>query len=123
MAASCEHVRKELHALWTATSVVHVGLLFCQSTNFSNIIVECNFAELMDLLNSDRVCSSEVAWILEDIKLICDQFVSISFVSIPMKCNRAALALANAAKENKEAVVCLEECPSFLFPIVQHDIQ
>ena len=42
--------------------------------------MECNFAELVDLLNSDRVCSLEVAWILEDIKLICDQFVSISFV-------------------------------------------
>ena len=26
-----------------------------------NIIVECNFAELVDLLNSDRVCSLEVA--------------------------------------------------------------
>ena len=44
-----------------------------------NIIVECNFAELVDLLNSDRVCSLEVAWIWEDIKLICNQFVSISF--------------------------------------------
>ena len=123
MAASCERVRKELHALWTATSVVHVGLLFCQSTSFSNIIVECNFAELVDLLNSDRVCSLEVAWILEDIKLICEQFVSISSVSIPMKCNRAALTLANATKENEEVIFWIEECPSFLFPIVQHDIQ
>ena len=40
-----------------------------------------------------------------------------------MKCNRAALALANTAKENEETVVWLEECPSFLFPIVKHDIQ
>ena len=42
--------------------------------------MECNFAELVDLLNSYRVCSLEVAWILEDIKLIYDQFVSISFL-------------------------------------------
>ena len=91
--------------------------------SFLNILVECNFAELVDLLNSDRVCSLEVAWILEDIKLICVQFVSISFVSVPMKCNRAALALANAAKENEEVIVWLEECPSFLFLIIQHDIQ
>ena len=80
MAASCERDKKEIHILWTAVLVVRVGLLFCQNTSFLNIIVECNFAKLVDLLNSDRVCSLEVAWILEDIKLICDQFVSISFL-------------------------------------------
>ena len=37
---------------------------------------------------------------------------------VPMKCNRVALALANAAKENEEAIVWLEECLSFLFLIV-----
>ena len=29
MAASCERVKKEIHALWTAALVVRVGLLFC----------------------------------------------------------------------------------------------
>ena len=38
--------------------------------------------------------------------------------SVPMKCNCVALALANAAKENEEAIVWLEECLSFLFPIL-----
>ena len=39
-----------------------VLLLFCQNTSLSNIIVECNFAELVDLLYSDRICSLEVTW-------------------------------------------------------------
>ncbi|XP_075654704.1 uncharacterized protein LOC142624852 [Castanea sativa] len=123
MAAACEQARKELNALWTAASVVRIALLFCQKISFTKITAESNFAELVDLLNSDRTCSLEVAWILEDIKLICEHFVDISFVSVPLKCNRAALALASVAKENEEAIVWIEECPSFLFPIVQLDIE
>ena len=84
--------------------------------------VECNFAELVDLLNSDRICSLEVAWILEDIAIIKENFNFISFSSIPLRCNRAALALANVAKEKEEVMIWLEECPSFLFPIVQSDL-
>ena len=42
------------------------------------------------------------------------------FHSIPLQCNRAALALSNVAKEKDKAIVWLEEYPSFLFPIIQH---
>ncbi|XP_075665728.1 uncharacterized protein LOC142635465 [Castanea sativa] len=90
---------------------------------YASLKISSNFAELVDLLNSDRTCSLEVAWILEDIKLICEHFVDISFVSVPLKCNRAALTLASVAKENEKTIVWIEECPSFLFPIVQHDIE
>ena len=41
--------------------------------------VECNFAELVDFLNSEIICSLEAAWILEDISLISDSF-DCSFV-------------------------------------------
>ena len=34
------------------------------------MIVECNFAKLLDLLNSDKVFSLEAARIIEDISLI-----------------------------------------------------
>jgi len=59
---------------------------------------------------------------LEDIAIIKDSFNFIYFSSIPLRCNRATLALANAAKEKEEVIVWLEECPSFLFLIVQSDI-
>ena len=84
--------------------------------------VECNFAELVDLLNSDRICSLEVTWILEDISIIKDSFVLISFSSIPLHCNCAALALTNATKVKEEVIIWLEKCPSFLFLIVQSDL-
>ena len=73
-------------------------------------IVESNFAKLVDFINSDRICSLEVPWILEDIMLIRDQFVSISFVFVLLKCNRATLALASATKENEEAIISLSHC-------------
>ena len=102
MAASCERTtRKELHSLWTAAAVMRKALLFCQNTCFSKVIVESNFAELEDFINSNRIYSLEVAWILEDIKLICEQFISIFFVSVPLKCNRATLVLASVAKKNE----------------------
>ena len=66
--------------------------------------VECNFAELVDFLNSERICSLEAAWILEDISLISDSFDCISFTSIPLQCNHAALTLASDVKEKKEVV-------------------
>ena len=45
-------------------------------------------------------------------------FNSVSFKSIPKSCNRVALALTNFSKEKNEQSVWLEDCPSFLFPIV-----
>ena len=105
LAASCERVRKELHSLWIAAVVMRKALVFCLNTCFSKVIIEGNFVELVAFINSYRICTLEVAWILEDIKLICEQFVSISFVSIPLKCNCTALALSSAAKENEEAIV------------------
>ena len=57
--------------------------------------MECYFIELVDLLNSERICSLVVVWILEDIKLICEQFVSIFFVTVPLGYNRITLTLAN----------------------------
>ena len=56
----------------------------------------------MDLFNSDKVCPVEAACILEDINLNSESFPSISFVSVPFKCNRAALALTSYAKEKEE---------------------
>ena len=35
-----------------------------------------------NFINSDRVYCLEVAWILEDIGLICESFVDISFVNV-----------------------------------------
>ena len=63
----------------------------------------------------------EATWIIEDIGLIRDSFSFISFHSIPLQCNHAALALASATKENEKAIIWLEECPFFFFPIVQSD--
>ena len=91
---------------------------------FSKEEVECNFAELVDLLNSDRICSLEVAWILEDITLIRDIFyftIIIIIASILLRCNSDALTLTSAAKEKENVIAWLEEYLSFLFPILLQD--
>ena len=44
--------------------------------------------------------------------VLCGSFYFISFASLSLRCNRAALALVTIAKENEGV------CPSFLFPIV-----
>ena len=105
LAATCDKIVKELNPLCTAACVLRKALLFCQSTSFSHVQVESNFADLVDLLNSDRICSLEVAWILEDIAIIKDSFNFISYSSIPLRSNRAALTLTNAAKEKEEVIV------------------
>ena len=122
LAVACERSVKELHPLCTTACVLRKALLFCQSISFSQVQVECNFVEVVELLNSNRICSLEVAWILDDIAIIKDSFNFISFSSIPLRCNRAAIVLANAVKEKEEVIVWLEECPSFLLPIVQSDL-
>ena len=83
-AAACERSVKELHPLCTTACVLRKALLFCQSISFSQVQVECNFAEVMELLISDKICSLEVAWILKDIAIIKDSFNFISFSSIPL---------------------------------------
>ena len=122
LAASCHRQQKNLNPLCIAATVMRLAVLFCQNTSFYKVMVECNFAKLANLLNSDRIYCLEATWIIEDIGLIRDSFSFISFHSIPLWCNHAALALASAAKENEEAIVWLEEFPSFLFPIVQSDL-
>ena len=82
LAASCDRVEKKLNPLCTVAFVMRKALQFFQSTSFYKVEMECNFAEPVDLLNSNRICPPEVAWILEDITLIIDNFVFISFASI-----------------------------------------
>ena len=55
-----------------------------------------------------------MAWILEDIAIIKDSFNFISFSSIPLRCHRSALALANAAKEKEKVIVWFKEYSSSL---------
>ena len=91
---------------------------------FSKVEVECNFAELVDRLNSDRICSLEVAWILEDITLIRDifYFTIIIIASILLRCNSDALTLTSAAKEKENVITWLEEyylfSPLFYYKIL-----
>ena len=87
LATACDKGVKELNPLCTAACVVRKALLFYQSISFSKVQVECNFAELVDLLNSNRICSLKVAWILENIAIIKENFNFISFSSIPLSCN------------------------------------
>ena len=79
VAVACDRIVKELNLLYTVACVLRRALLFCQSTSFSQVQVESNFAELVDLLNFDRICSLEVAWILDDIAIIKDSFNFIYF--------------------------------------------
>lgn len=67
--------------------------------------MQFNFAELVDFINSERICSLEAARIVEDISLISESFDFISFASIPLQCNRATLALASVAKDKEKAIV------------------
>ena len=61
LAASCHHLQKNLNPLCIAATVMRLALLFCQNTSFHKVMVECNFAKLVDFLNSDRICCLEVA--------------------------------------------------------------
>lgn len=47
--------------------------------------------------------------ILEDFNLICESSRSFSFVSVPLKCNRAALVLASVAKDKGKTYSWFEE--------------
>ena len=96
LAASCDRLEKSLNLLCTGAFVMRKALLFYQSTSFSKVEGEGNFAELVDFLDSDRICSLEATWILEDTSLICDSFDFIYFTSILLLCNRVALALVSA---------------------------
>ena len=78
-AASCVRVEKTLSFICIMTSLVRTTLQFGLSISFLKVEEECNLAKLVDLLNFDRICSLEVAWILEDINLIRDSFDFILF--------------------------------------------
>lgn len=45
--------------------------------------------------------------ILKDVKLICEQFVSILFVTIPLRYICVVIAFASVAKENKAVIFFL----------------
>ena len=47
----------------------------------------------------------EVAWIFEDISLICESFYFVSFVSVLLHFNQAVFSLISDAKENEEMIV------------------
>ena len=67
-------VWRRLSSICTMTSLVRTALQFGLCFSFLKVEEECNLAELVDLLNFDRICLLEVAWILEDINWIRDSF-------------------------------------------------
>ena len=81
-AASCVRVEKTLSSICTMTSLVRTALQF--GLSFLKVEEECNLAELVDLLNFDRICLLEVARILEDINWIRDSFDFIFNFSFTM---------------------------------------
>ena len=110
MSSSAEEFKPPLHSSYSDETDSFV----LSKYSFHKVMVECNFAILVNLLNLDRIYRLEAAWIIEDISLIRDSFSFISFHSIPLQCNHVTLALASAAKENEGVIVWLEKYP---FPI------
>ena len=76
--------------------------------------IECNNSFLVSLLKSGRL----FGWIIEDVREILLLFCSISFNYVSNSCNKVAHALAGFAKEKDDLADWLEDCPSFLFPMV-----
>ena len=91
--------------------------LYCSFNDKDNLAI-WNFLNSVDFLNNDRNCSLQI-----DEDNISNSFSFLFFfylISIPLRCNHAALALVSVAKEKEEVIIWLEECHSFLFPIIQH---
>ena len=71
MISSYTQINKASNALWTVAEVIRKSPLKKKKKNnyFLDIIAESTFGELVDLLNSDKVCPIEAACMLEDINL------------------------------------------------------
>ena len=71
MISSYKQINKASNALWTVAEVIRKSPLKKKKNNnyFLDIIAESTFGELVDLLNSDKVCPIEAACMLEDINL------------------------------------------------------
>ncbi len=122
LAASSEKVTSEEDFLGQSAQAVLHTLKLLISIGFFVVEIECNNSHLISLINSGEDLFSETGWILEDIKELLPAFSSISFNCTPKVCNSAALVLASFAKENEVQSVWLEDCPSFLFPIVSSEL-
>uniref|UniRef100_A0A2N9EM79 Reverse transcriptase zinc-binding domain-containing protein n=1 Tax=Fagus sylvatica TaxID=28930 RepID=A0A2N9EM79_FAGSY len=122
LAASSEKVTSEEDFLGQSAQAVLHTLKLLISIGFFVVEIECNNSYLISLINSGEDLFSETGWILEDIKELLPAFSSISFNCTPKVCNSAALALASFSKENEVQSVWLEDCPSFLFPIVSSEL-
>ena len=95
---------------------------FCPSEKHTQSRVDsfAVLAELVELLNSDRICSLRLTGYLKTsfslgIVLFCFLFFLITFYSILLRCKCVALTLASAAKEKEEVIGWLKECPLFFF--------
>ena len=118
LAASSEKVSSKGDLLWVSAVSLLKALKFLLSIGFFNVEIECNSPHLVSILSLGKDFFTETGWIIEDIRELLPSFNSVSFKSIPKSCNRVALALASFSKEKDEQSVWLEDCPSFLFPIV-----
>ena len=121
LAATSQKVKCEEDMLWTTAISMLKTLKLLLSTGFFTVEIECSNSHLVSLLTSGKNLFTETDWIIEDIRELLPSFNSISFKSISKLCNRVALVLANFSKEKDEQSVWLEDCSSFLFPIVSAD--
>ena len=118
MDASSEKVRSEGDLLWVSVVSLLKALKFLLSIGFFDVEIECNSSHLVSILSLGKDFFTETGWIIEDIHELLPSFNFVSFKSIPKSCNHVALALDSFSKEKDEQSVWLEDCPSFLFPIV-----
>ena len=66
MSPSAEKFKSPLHSSFDD----EIGAFVLSKYQLLKVMVEWNFVELVDLLNYDRACCLEAAWIIEDISLI-----------------------------------------------------
>uniref|UniRef100_A0A2N9GU29 RNase H type-1 domain-containing protein n=1 Tax=Fagus sylvatica TaxID=28930 RepID=A0A2N9GU29_FAGSY len=121
MAASSEKLKEDGDLLLLSALSMLNTMKFQTSIGFYKVEIECNNALLVSLLNSDKSYALETGRILKDIRELMFLFSLISFKSVAKSCNCVAFALASFSKEKDEQIVWLEDCPPFLFPIVNLD--
>jgi hypothetical protein len=122
MAASSEKVDAKGDLMWSSALSVFHALKFSLSIGFFVVVIECSDTSIISLLKSGQDVFSELGWVIEDIRELLPLFSSISFCNVPKSYNRVAFSLVEFSKKNDEQSVWLEDCPSFLFPTVNHDL-
>ena len=101
-------------AAYAEAEAIDWGLQIADQASLSSLVVESDAQEVVQLVNNNQGCRSEIYWIISEVQSLLKNFDSISVQYTHRSCNVLAHSLPKLALERLKTIVWIGSFPPHL---------